>query len=122
MEIIRRARALFKILLTRLELHGQLISVEWAEERLRLQQLGVVILLAFIFLFCALLFIGIFAVALSWGTEYRNYAIGAVFLAYMLGFCICAYRIKVLVVRSSKTFSATREEIAADLDLIRSRL
>ncbi len=58
MEIITRLRAMAKIVLTRLELHGQLVSVEWAEERQRLQQLIAIALLGFIFLFCAFLFIG----------------------------------------------------------------
>lgn len=50
MEIIKRLRSVAKIVLTRLELHGQLASVEWAEERHRLLQLLAFSLLGFIFL------------------------------------------------------------------------
>jgi uncharacterized membrane protein YqjE len=122
MEIINRLRSITKIVLTRLELHGQLISVEWAEEKVRLKQMGLLVLLAFIFLFCALLFIGIFAVALSWESEFRNYAAGAVFLLYVLGFGICAFKLKTLAERSAATFAASRDEVEADLALLRSRL
>jgi uncharacterized membrane protein YqjE len=122
MEIIKRLRSVAKIVLTRLELHGQLASVEWAEERHRLLQLLAFSLLGFIFLLCALLFVGIFAIALSWATDYRIHVVGAILALYILGFCFCAYRFSILAARSSATFAATREEVAADLALIRSHL
>lgn len=122
MEIIKRLRSMAKIVLTRLELHGELVSVEWAEERQRLRQLLAISLLGFIFLFCVVLFIGFFAIALSWVTEYRIHTIGGILGLYTLGFCFCAYRFTILAARSSATFAATREEVAADLALIRSRL
>ncbi len=122
MEIIKRLRSMAKITLTRLELHGQLISVEWAEERQRLQQLLVISLLGFILLICALLFVGVFAIALSWATDYRIHVIGVMLALYFLGFCLCAYKFSVLIERSSASFAASREEVAADLALIRSRL
>lgn len=122
MEIITRLRAMAKIVLTRLELHGQLVSVEWAEERQRLQQLLAISLLGFIFLFCTLLFVGIFAIALTWASDYRIHTIAAMLVLYTVGFGVCAYRIACLAARSSATFAATREEVAADLALIRSQL
>lgn len=122
MEIIKRLRSMAKMVLTRLELHGQLVSVEWAEERQRLLQLLIISLFCFIFIFCALLFIGVFVIALSWATDYRIHAIGLMLALYILGFCLCAYRISILVSRSSSSFAATREEVAADLALIRSQL
>ncbi len=122
MEIIQRLRSMAKILLTRMELHGQLVSVEWAEEKNRLQQLLFITLLGFICLFCAILFVGVFAIALSWSTDYRIMTIAVMFALYSLMFCLCAYRFTVLAARSSATFAATREEISADLALIRSQL
>lgn len=122
MELIQRLRSMAKILLTRLELYGQLVSVEWGEERKRLQQLLAITLLGFICLFCAILFVGIFAIALSWATEYRIITIAVMFALYSAGLCLCMYRFSVLAARSSATFAATREEIAADMALIRSQL
>lgn len=122
MGIIRRLRSAANIVLTRLELHVQLVCVEWAEERQRLVQLAAVSLLGFIFLFCTILFIGFLAIALSWGTDYRIHVIGAMLALYAVGFCLCAYRFNLLAARSAATFAATREEVAADLALIRSQL
>jgi uncharacterized membrane protein YqjE len=122
MEIIKRLRSMAKIVLTRLELHGELISVEWAEERQRLQQLLAISLLGFIFLFCALLFVGIFAIALTWTSDYRIHTIAVMLALYTVGFGVCAYRFTCLAARGSATFAATREEVAADLALIRSQL
>ena len=122
MEIITRLRAMAKIVLTRLELHGQLVSVEWAEERQRLQQLIATALLGFIFLFCAFLCIGFLAIALTWASDYRIHTIAFILVFYIVGFGLCAYRMACLAARSSATFAATREEVAADLALIRSQL
>lgn len=122
MEIIKRLRSMAKIVLIRLELHGQLICVEWAEERQRLKQLLAISLLGFIFLFCALLFVGFFAVALAWASDYRIHTIAVMLALYTLGFGVCVYRFTCLAERSSATFAATREEVAADLALIRSQL
>ncbi len=122
MEIIKRLRTMAKIALTRLELHGQLVSVEWAEEKVRLQQLMIASLFGFIFLFCLFLFAGILAVALSWTSDYRTLTIAGVLAGYAVGLCLCAYWVIQIAARSSATFSAAREEIAADLALIRSQL
>lgn len=122
MEILKRLRSMAKIVLARLELHGQLVSVEWAEERQRLQQLFAVSLLGFIFLLCAFLFIGFFVVALAWASDYRLHAIAAMLVFYIVGCCVCVYRVVSLAARSSASFAATREEVAADLALIRSQL
>lgn len=122
MEIIKRLRSMAKIALIRLELHGQLMRVEWAEERQRLLQLLAISLLGFIFLICALLFVGVFAIALSWATDYRIHVVGGMLALYSLGFCLCAYRFSILVERSTASFAASREEVAADLALIRSQL
>ena len=122
MEIINRLRSLAKIVLTRLELHGQLVGVEWAEERQRLQQLMAISLLGFIFLICAFLFIGFLAIAFTWDSHYRMHTIVAMLVFYMLGLAVCVYRFACLAARSSATFAATREEVAADLALLRSQL
>ena len=122
MEIIQRLRSMAKIVFAQLELHGKLASVEWAEEKNRLQQLFAISILGFAFLLSALLFAGFFAVALSWATEYRLVTIAAVFVLYSLGLGVCIYRISILAARGSNTFAATREELAADLTLLRGQL
>jgi len=122
LEIIQRLRALAKILFVQLELHGKLAKVEWAEEKNRLQQLFTMAGVGFACLLCALLFAGVFVVALGWDSDYRLVTIAAMFGLYSLGLAYCIYRISVLAARGAITFAATREEIAADLALIRSQL
>lgn len=122
LEIIQRLRALAKILFAQLELHGKLAKVEWAEEKNRLQQLFITAIVGFACLLCALLFAGFFAIALSWDTDYRLITIAAMFGFYNLGLGYCVYRLSILAARGSITFAATREEIAADLALLRSQL
>ena len=122
MEIIQRLRALAKIVFAQLELHGKLAQVEWAEEKNRLQQLFIVAVVGFACLLCALLFAGFFVVALSWATEYRLITIAAMFTFYGAGLGLCVYKLNQLSARGSATFAATREEVAADLALVRSQL
>lgn len=122
MDIIQRLRALAKIVFAQLELHGQLAQVEWAEEKNRLQQMLAAAVLGFVCLLCALLFAGFFAVVLSWETEYRLITLAAIFLLYSAGVGLCVYKIIRLSARGSATFAATREEVAADLALLRSQL
>lgn len=122
LEIIQRLRALAKIVFAQLELHGKLAKVEWAEEKHRLQQLFITALVAFSCLLCALLFAGFFVIALSWDTDYRLIAIAGTFGFYSLVLGYCIYRFSLLAARGSLTFAATREEVAADLALLRSQL
>ena len=122
MEIIQRLRALAKIVFAQLELHGKLAQVEWAEEKNRLLQMFAVTVVAFACLLCALLFAGFLAVALSWATDYRIITIVGVFVFYSAGLGLCVYRLNLLSARGSTTFAATREEVAADVALLRSQL
>jgi uncharacterized membrane protein YqjE len=122
LDIIQRFRSIAKVLFAQLELHGQLARVEWAEEKNRLQQMIAISIVGFACLLCALLFAGFIVAALSWATDYRIIAIAAMFSLYIMGLGLCVYRFNILSARSSATFSATREEIAADLELMRSRL
>lgn len=122
MEIIQRLRSSAKTLLVQCELHSRLAAVEWQEEKARLQQLVAMTLLGFLCLLCCMIFIGLFIVAIAWHTEYRILGIGGVVLLYATGVLLSYFRIKSLVALGSETFAATREEIAADIALIRSRL
>lgn len=122
MEIIQRLRSSAKTLLVQCELHGRLAAVEWQEEKARLQQLVAMTLLGFLCLLCCMIFIGLFIVAIAWHTEYRILSIGGVMVLYATGVLLSYIRIKSLVELGSATFAATREEIAADIALIRSRL
>lgn len=109
-------RALF----SQVTLHGQLARIEWAEEMNRLQKMFVAALLGFVCLLCAMLFSGV--LVLSWLTEYRIPVLIFMIASYGIGAGMAWQRFQCLFSQSDKTFAATRNELAADAALFKSRL
>src|SRR5690606_34530550 len=103
-------------------LHAQLLQVEWAAEKLRLRDMLLALLTGAAFLICSLLSAGALLLTLSWDTRYRTAAMVLLLLLYCLGAAVAWHRFQVLAARGSLAFADTREELAADIDLIRSRL
>jgi uncharacterized membrane protein YqjE len=122
MEIFQRMRLLSKELLTQLELHGRLLKVEWLQEKNRIQQIICIASLGFAFLLCSLLSIGFFVIAANWAGEYRLLSIALVCTFYLIGLIFCWIRINTLAAKGADSFAVTREELAADIALIRSQL
>jgi uncharacterized membrane protein YqjE len=122
LDVVRILRSAGSSLLTQAGLHGQLARVEWAAEKRRIAGLLIAALIAGIGVLCALLMAGALVLAFSWDTPYRvPVAIGLVlFYAACAGFAWM--RFKALSARGHEAFAGTREEIAADVALIRSRL
>lgn len=107
-------------LLAQAALHGQLARVEWAEQKIRLLKMLVATLLGYASLLCVMLLAGALALAFSWDTEYRI-PIGLALLAiYGLGAALAWRKFRALSALSSQAFAATREELAADLAVLRS--
>lgn len=118
-------RALFLAgdsLLTQAALHGQLVRIEWTEQKKRLLQMLACILIGFVGLLCLLLFAGALALAFSWNTEYRIPVALTMVVVYGLVATLAWFRFRALSARSSQAFEATRDELAADLELLRSRM
>jgi|GEM_PF-434056 len=103
-------------------LHGQLARVEWAEEKSRLLQMAVMMLLGFTCALCIMIFTGVLVIAFSWDTPYRIHSLIALIAIYATGLGIALHKLQVLAARSSQAFIATREELAADIALLRSKL
>lgn len=122
LELIAALRSAGKPLFAQLALHGQLVRIELAEERNRLLQMVVVALLCFIALLCAMILAGVVALAFAWDTPYRIPAAIAVVGVFVLVTGLALWRLRVLAARGRQSFAATREEIAADLALLRSRM
>lgn len=122
LELIAALRSAGKPLFAQLALHGQLVRIELAEERSRLLQMVVAALLCFIALLCAMILAGVVALAFAWDTPYRIPAAIAVVGVFVLVTGLALWRLRVLVARGRQSFAATREEIAADLALLRSRM
>ena len=79
-------------------------------------------LLGFACVLCLLIFGGVLVVVCSWETPYRIHAIVALMVIYALGLAFACYRFKTLSALGSQAFLATREELAADIALIKSKL
>lgn len=106
------------VLFEQVKLHGQLVRVEWEEEKIRLFKLLVAVLLGFVSLLCFLLFVGIAVLASSWDTPNRILVAMILVAAYAVGVVLAWLWFRALSARQS--FAATREELAADLALLRS--
>lgn len=119
---IRTMRKAGRALLAQAGLHGQLLRVEWAQEKIRLARMLAVTLIGFAFLLCLMLAIGALVLASCWESAYRVPAAAALVALYALGAGIAWRRIRALSALGENSFAATREELAADLALLKSRL
>lgn len=122
LDIVRILRSAGGPLFTQTALHAQLARVEWAEERSRLLRMLLVALLGFACLLCALLFAGTLVLALSWDTSFRIPALMTLILLFAVGVRLAWQRLQLLAAQGERAFAATREEIAADIALLRSKL
>lgn len=105
-----------------LNLYGQLAGVEWKEEKSRLAGMLISLLLGVTFFFFLLLGLSCMVLMFSWDTQYRNWAMIALVCFYGLGLWFAWYRFRSLDSRSNQAFSATREEIAVDIALLRKKM
>jgi uncharacterized membrane protein YqjE len=118
--VIRMLHSAGGALFTQAGLHGQLVRVEWEVEKDRLLKMLVTALLGFASVVCVMLFAGALVIAFSWDTAYRIPAAVTLAAVYALGAAIAWHRFKRLSALGSQAFAATREELAADLALLRS--
>lgn len=109
-------------LLAQAALHGQLAKVEWAEEKSRLLQMLLIILLGFACVLCLMLLLGAVVMLLFWTSSLWLLAVSALTALYGAGLWVAWLRFRALSARGRLAFAATREEIAADLVMIKSRL
>jgi uncharacterized membrane protein YqjE len=122
LDAIRLLRSAGAALCNQAALHGQLARVGWAGEKNRLLSMLVAGLLGFASLLCAMLIVAALVLALCWDTVYRVPAAIALIAVYGLGSGFAWHRLGTLSARSGEAFAATREEFAADLALLKSRL
>jgi uncharacterized membrane protein YqjE len=122
LDVLRILRSAGSSLLTQAGLHGQLARVEWAAEKNRITGLLIAALVVGIGVLCTLLMAGALVLAFIWDTSYRVPAACGLVLFYAACAGFAWLRFKALSARGGEAFAGTREEIAADLALIRSRL
>ena len=122
LDALRLLRLAGKSLMAQLALHGQLALVEWAEEKNRLMKLLVAALLGFACVLCILLLGSALVMAIFWDTAYRIPAAIALLLAFAIGGAIAAFRLHALSALGSQAFASSREELATDIAMLRSKL
>jgi uncharacterized membrane protein YqjE len=121
-DLIRLLRSGSGALLAQAALHGQLWRVEWAAEKHRFMQVLIVTLAGFACLLCFMLGMGALLLALGWDTPYRLLIALALVVVYGLGFWLAWRRFVALVAAGELAFAGSREELAADVNMLRSRL
>ena len=119
---IRRLQSAEDALVTQLKLIHQLASVEWAQEKVRIARMAIIGMLTFACVLCLMLTAGMVAMVIAWDTEYRLITGVGLLVAY--GICGMALwvALKRKVAQGDNAFSATREEISANIALLRSSL
>jgi uncharacterized membrane protein YqjE len=109
-------------LLDHAALHAELLRVEWAEEKLRLHQLLSAAAVGFAFLLALLIGFGAVLLSLAWDTGLRLPTVAALMVLYALGAAMAWRQYRAQATRGEHSFAASRSEIAADLELLRSHL
>lgn len=117
--LIRLLRSAGGAMLVQIGLYGALARVEWAQERRRLLDVIVTALLGMASLIALLLFSGVLALALAWDTAYRLPVAVLLVLLYGLGCGIAWARLRVLAQGGTRSFTATRCELATDLAAVK---
>ncbi|MET0356425.1 MAG: phage holin family protein [Cellvibrio sp.] len=109
-------------LIAQASLHAELAQVEWEVEKQRLGRMIIFTLVAFACFLCLIFFVGMGALAISWDTPYRIHTFIGLVLCYALALVWAGFKLKALSALGEQSFAATRAEIAADIDLIKSAL
>jgi uncharacterized membrane protein YqjE len=117
-----KLRRVAKTVIYQLGLYRQLASVELKEERIRLTGMLISLLLGFAFFLFLLFALSGMVLMLSWDTQYRNWVMAALVCFYGLGVLLAWYRFRNLSNRGNQAFSATREELAVDIALLRNKI
>jgi len=120
--MLRIARTAGGALLVQAGLHAELLRVEWAEGKGRVQNMFLAGLLGFACLLGLLLALGALLLAVSWDTPYRVPAALALVALYGLGVALAWRRLQAQAQLGEQSFAASRTELAADLELLGSQL
>ena len=120
--LLRLLRSAGRAVFAQAALHGQLVWLEWAEEKQRLLHILLTTLFGFACLLCIMLLGNALVLALSWATAYRIHALLGLLCLHGLAGAIAWRHLHNLLGKSSASFAATRTELAADIALIKSTL
>ncbi len=122
LSVMRLLRSAGGAVFAQAALHGQLARVEWAEEKIRLTRMVIAAVLIVVSAFCLLLLGSMVVLALSWNTPYQLAVIVGVLLFYLILFVVAMFVLKQQMALGALSFAATREEIAADIAMLKAKL
>ena len=116
------ARTAGGALLAQAALHADLLGEAWLEEKARLRGMAMALLLGFACFLCALLGVGVLLLAIYWDTPMRVPAIASLVVLYGLGTAIALRSLQRQSQRKNEALAASRDELTADLALLRGQL
>jgi uncharacterized membrane protein YqjE len=108
-------------IVTLLNLHLQLLLVEWEQEKRRLRQMLFTLLFGLSLFLCTLLCVIALVITLSWETAYRLQSIGLLVVIFGGGAFFAWYRLSKLHKQGADSFADSSEEFAADIASLRNR-
>ncbi|WP_320838377.1 phage holin family protein [Zhongshania sp.] len=111
----------YDALFAQANLHRQLAEIEWQEEKQRLSSLFTALLIGIPSFICLLIFLGILVITLTWNTDYRSASLLGLCIMYGLATFIAWKRFMLEAKRPGRFFKGSREEIAADLAVIKKK-
>lgn len=109
-------------LLAQAALHADLLGEAWLEEKERLRDMALALLLGFACLLCAMLAAGALLLAACWDTRMRIPAAAVLLALYVLGAVIALRSAQQRARTKNEALAASREELASDLQLLRGQL
>lgn len=122
LDVVRILRSSGGALAAQALLHGRLARIEWEEEKNRLLRMMLIALLGFACLLCAMLLAGGLVLTAAWETAHRIPVAGGLVLLYAWATAIAWRHFQAQSALSGQSFAALREELAADMALLRSAL
>jgi uncharacterized membrane protein YqjE len=111
--LLHSLRTLLATLLATARTRGELLQVEWEEERLRIAGIAVFALAAAFFLSLAVVVLTVFLLLLFWDSN-RLLVAGLISLAYLIVGLICASVARQRARVKSKLFAASLAELDKD--------
>jgi uncharacterized membrane protein YqjE len=122
MSVLRSVRSAGSALLEQASLHGELLGLEWTQEKSRLRHMASALLLGFACLLGLIGALGVLLLAVYWDTPYRVTAVAGLVALYGLGTGFAWRQFRAQADRGADSFAASRAELAADVQLLRSRM
>lgn len=107
-------------LMTQLALHGQLLHLEWQQEKRRLQWVMLYSVLSLCFVFLAFLFLGFALLYLNRNNENFSVLIWALPVVFSLFALACFVAIRHLGRKGRTAFSASWQELISSIQQLRS--